>query len=108
MHLSMLIAVKPLATVPNGPRKVHKARLQALQRPLGTRSDGDIAKVPYRITVEVIQRMLTHLRPHRFSAMYDMNHSTGLDLPALYTGGPSEAARKDSCARLSVLCGVWV
>ena len=72
----MLIAAKPLAAVPNGPSKVHKARLQALQRHPGTRSDGNVAKAPCKIAVEVIQQMLAHLRPYRFSAMYEMSHST--------------------------------
>jgi hypothetical protein len=53
-QLSMLIALKPLATVSNRPKKVHKARLQALQRYLGTRSDCEIAKVSCRIAVELI------------------------------------------------------
>ena len=78
----MLIAVKPLATVPNWPNKVHKARLQALQRHLGTRIDGDVAKVPCRVTVEMIQQMLARFRLHRFSAMYDMGRGAGPRLPS--------------------------
>ena len=70
-QLSMLTAVKPLAAVPNGHYKVREARLQALQRHLGTRSDGDVAKAPCRIAVEMIQQMLAHLRPHKFLAMHD-------------------------------------
>ena len=41
-QLSVHFAVKPLATVPNRPNKVCKARLQALQRYLDTQSDGNI------------------------------------------------------------------
>ena len=53
-QLSMLIALEPLATVSNRPKEVHKARLQALQRYLGTRSDCEIAKVSCRIAVELV------------------------------------------------------
>ena len=61
---------------PKWAQQVHKARLQALQRHPGTTIDGDVAKVPYRVAVEMIQQMLAHFRPHRFSAMYDMSHCT--------------------------------
>ena len=49
----MLIAVKPLATVSNKSNKVHKARLQTLQRYLSTRSDGNTAKAFCRIAVQM-------------------------------------------------------
>ena len=50
--------------------------LPSAARLVGIRSDGDVAKVPCRIAVEMVQQMLAHLRPHRFSAIYDMSYST--------------------------------
>ena len=51
----MLIAVKSLAMVPSWPNEVHEARLQALQIYLGPSSKGKIAKVSFRIAIEMIQ-----------------------------------------------------
>lgn len=61
--------------VANRPNEVHKARLRALHRNLGTRSDGNNAKVSRRIAVEMIEQMLADSRQYRFLTMYDMSHS---------------------------------
>ena len=68
-HLSVLIVVEPLATVPDRP---NEARLQALHN---TRSDDNMVRVSCRIVIE-IQQTLTDLWPHGFSTVYDMSHCT--------------------------------
>ena len=62
--------------VPNQPNEVHKAFLLVLPRHFSTNGDGDIVKVSCKIAVEIIQQMLTGLRPHRVLTVYGVSHST--------------------------------
>ena len=71
----MLVIVEPLATVPNRPNEVRKARLQAPQRYLNTSSDRDIVKTTCRVAVELIRQTLADLRPSILPTMNNMNYS---------------------------------